>query len=356
MRSGCCTRRAHSIRSSAWYVYPLFARQDSQLTRTLYQNFTTFATPHLGVRQPLKGWYNYLINNLGARTLSESGRQLFTIDKFRDNNRPLLSVMAASDSIFMAGLRKFQRHTLYCNVVNDRAVSYYTAGISKTDPYDKQLDTLNVNHLPGWDGVILDPNEPYFTTSKDELTMPPKVSFGRKWAKRTPLILAGVTLLPLGVTAYLLSSVYHTCRSANRIKLHEAGRAGINIEEYRIPLWIREVRGEVERAYETLNVTQDQGHLENDEDGDDASLTSSDGNDRLQLERRKSLPAQPTLALTPDQFDMIDSLNTLPWRKYPVWIRENSHSHAVIVVRMDRDAYHEGRKVLEHWSTTEFLA
>ncbi|KAG7129083.1 Lipid droplet phospholipase 1 like protein [Verticillium longisporum] len=53
-------------------------------------NFTTFASPHLGVRTPLKGWHNHVWNVLGARTLSMSGRQLFTIDKFRDTGRPLL--------------------------------------------------------------------------------------------------------------------------------------------------------------------------------------------------------------------------------------------------------------------------
>ncbi|KAI9860649.1 MAG: hypothetical protein M1830_006222, partial [Pleopsidium flavum] len=36
-------------------------------------NFTTFATPHLGVRTPLLGFHNHLWNVLGARTLSMSG-------------------------------------------------------------------------------------------------------------------------------------------------------------------------------------------------------------------------------------------------------------------------------------------
>ncbi|KAG4278282.1 hypothetical protein FPRO04_13929 [Fusarium proliferatum] len=63
-------------------------------------NFTTLASPHLG-------------NVLGARTLSMSGRQLFTIDRFRDTNRPLLAVLADPDSIFMSGLKKFKRRTVH---------------------------------------------------------------------------------------------------------------------------------------------------------------------------------------------------------------------------------------------------
>lgn len=42
-------------------------------------NFTTFASPHLGVRTPLLGIPGRLWNVLGARTLSTSGRQLFTV-------------------------------------------------------------------------------------------------------------------------------------------------------------------------------------------------------------------------------------------------------------------------------------
>lgn len=87
-------------------------------------NFTTFVTPHLGVRTPLRGYQNHLWNVLGARTLSKSGRQLFMIDKFRGTERPLLSVLADPDSIFIAALRQFQRRSLYTNIVNDRYVGH----------------------------------------------------------------------------------------------------------------------------------------------------------------------------------------------------------------------------------------
>jgi pimeloyl-ACP methyl ester carboxylesterase len=83
-------------------------------------NFTTFASPHLGVRTPLTGYQNHLWNVLGARTLSTSGRQLFTIDNFRNTNRPLLSVLADPDSIFIHALARFRNRSLYANIINDR--------------------------------------------------------------------------------------------------------------------------------------------------------------------------------------------------------------------------------------------
>ncbi len=111
-------------------------------------NFTTFATPHLGVRTPLLGFHNHLWNVLGARTLSMSGRQLFTIDSFRGTGRPLLSVLADRDSIFIRALSKFKNRVLYTNIVNDRSAVYYTTGVSRIDPFTKP-DAVKINYLKG---------------------------------------------------------------------------------------------------------------------------------------------------------------------------------------------------------------
>lgn len=96
---------------------------------------------------------------MGARTLSASGRELFTIDKFRDTGRPLLEVLADPDSIFIKGLAKFERRTLYANIVNDRSAVYYTTGIAKSDPFT-HLDRVKLNYLEGYEDVILDPETP----------------------------------------------------------------------------------------------------------------------------------------------------------------------------------------------------
>ena len=52
-------------------------------------NFTTFATPHLGVRAPKLGYRTDTWNFLGSRTLSTSGQQMFLTDNFRDTGRPV---------------------------------------------------------------------------------------------------------------------------------------------------------------------------------------------------------------------------------------------------------------------------
>jgi hypothetical protein len=285
-----------------------------------------------------------------------SGRQLFIIDKFRDTGRPLLSVLADPKSIFMSGLCRFQRHSLYTNIVNDRSAVYYTTAIEKTDPY-KNIDSLNINFLDGFGDVILDPTDPFGPRRK----VPDPASFSSvtrssiMWLKRIPFMLALAIFVPVGVMTFLLNSVIQTVRSSSRIKLHENGKAGLDVHEYRVPLWITEMREEVEHAFEALNSSQNQEHLaigdDDDEDGDEVEEHRM----RMKRERRMSMPTQPTLALAPCQFEMIDALHSVRWRKYPVWIQKVRHSHAAMIVRMDRPAFSEGHVVLGHFVNEEFL-
>ncbi|KAK2045403.1 DUF676-domain-containing protein [Colletotrichum somersetense] len=320
-------------------------------------NFVTFATPHLGVRTPLRGWHNHLWNVLGARTLSMSGRQLFTIDNFRGTGRPLLAVLADPDSIFLAGLKRFKRRTLYTNIINDKSAVHYTTGIAKTDPYTN-LDRIKCNFVKGYEDVVLDPHHPVAPKPKvsGPTTLSSVAGTGWKWIQRVPFALALAIFVPIGVVAFLFSSVVQTVRSSKRIQLHEKGLAGVAIDEYRGPLWIKEIREEVEHVYETLNSSQDQEYLasETDEDLDDAEMDRST-TQLLARERRMSVPSQPTLALAPYQFQMIQNLDSVGWHKYPVWIHKDRHSHAAIIVRWEKKSFAEGHVVLKHWLNEEFI-
>ncbi|KAF7553876.1 hypothetical protein G7046_g6976 [Stylonectria norvegica] len=318
-------------------------------------NFTTFASPHLGVRSPLKGWHNHVWNVLGARTLSMSGRQLFTIDKFRDTDKPLLAVLADPSSIFISGLRKFKRRTLYANVANDRSVVYYTACIAKTDPYTDK-ENIKVNYVKGYENIILDPQNPVAPSPKirNPTTFSSVSKSAVAWLRRIPFFLTIAVFVPIGVLGFLVNSVIQTIRSSSRIKLHETGKAGVNVEEYRMPVWITEMRDEVEQAYEALNSSQSQDYLATETEDEDGDIDPEDRR-LLSRERRMSTPAQPTLALAPHQFEMVRNLDSLGWRKYPVWIHNIGHSHAAIIVRWEKPTFEEGHVVLKHYANEEFL-
>ncbi|KAI1362655.1 putative serine esterase-domain-containing protein [Xylaria arbuscula] len=314
-------------------------------------NFTTFATPHLGVRAALRGLYDKIWNRLGPRTLSESGRQLFIVDNFRDTGRPLLSILADPDSIFMTGLKKFKRRTLYSNVINDRTVVHYTSMITPTDPFT-DIAKVKVNFVQGYEDVILDQTNPAtpLPSVNPKPTIQSVATDGLAYIKNGPYVLALSIILPIGITAFLLNAVVQTVRSSRRIQLHETGKAGIQIDKYRMPLWIKEIQGTVEDVYENLNSSQKPAYLTSQ---DDAAFDST--LDMPDLERRQTESHVPTLALAPCQFDMITALNSAGWRKYPVWIHKVRHSHAAIIVRADKPTFSEGHIVLKHWLDGEFL-
>lgn len=348
------------------------------------KNFTAFASPFIGVRTPLHGWANNVWNTLGARTLSMSGRQLFGIDKFRDTGRPLLAVLADTNSIFIKGLAKFQRRTLYANITNDRSAVYYTTCIAKTDPYT-DLTKVRVNYVEGYEDIILDPEYPVEHIPPHKWKKDTFSEALNKSLYRIPFVMALVVFVPIGVLAFLVNSAIQTVRSSKRIALHENGQAGIDISEYRVPVLLNEIRGAVEDAYEGLNSSQHQEYLGSSDDDDseasepEASSASTplisesipfagldSGLDKararraserniLRHERKQSQPGQPTLALAPDQFEMITALDSIGWRKYPVYIHKNRHSHAAIIVRIDKESHTEGYIVLKHWLSEEFL-
>ncbi|KAF2822253.1 lipase/serine esteras-like protein [Ophiobolus disseminans] len=323
-------------------------------------NFTTFATPHLGVRTPLRGYHSHIWNILGARTLSMSGRQLFGIDTFRDTGRSLLAVLADPDSIFIKGLAQFQHRSLYANVVNDRTVTYYTAGISQTDPFVKP-ENVKLNYISGYQDVILDGEYP---VSPKEPEAPP--AFTQRLTTTTSTILGRVPIvafltvfIPIGTTLFLVNSAVQSFRSSQRIRLHEAGQAGVNIQQYRIGNMINAVRREAEDMFENVNNTQESDYLgagssevasptqpstpgikRHDTESEIGSIQEQKGNHALEF---------PTLALTQDQFKMIEALDTVGFKKHPVYIHNHRHSHAAIIVRMDKKSFDEGRVVIKHW-------
>jgi hypothetical protein len=337
-------------------------------------NFTTFVTPHLGVRTPLTGYSNHLWNVLGARTLSTSGRQLFTVDSFRNTGRPLLSVLADPQSVFISALAKFEHRSLYTNIVNDLTAVFYTTGISKCDPFTN-LSKVNLRYVKDYEPVILDPDHPVDRKSKSKLpTCYERFrDNGRTFLRRIPIYLALMVIVPIATIAFLINSGIQTFRSRRRIQLHETDHEGSGFGVYRIPYMVREMRVGLEDAFENMNSAQEQEYLpEGSEElaaaGDSTpsspflsradELLESEKSDTESLKKEsltsERLPDFPTLALTNDQFAMIKSLDDVGFRKYPVHITKSSHSHAAIIVRTPRSAFEEGKVVVKHWLDNEF--
>ncbi|KAJ5834931.1 hypothetical protein N7447_000957 [Penicillium robsamsonii] len=332
-------------------------------------NFTTFATPHVGVRAPLKGYKDRIFNVLGPKTISASGRQMWLVDSFRDTGRPLLGVMADPESIFITGLKKFRQRSTYANIVNDRSVLFYTSGLSKVDPF-RDLEDLNINYVEGYEDVIIDPDLHVLPPAERK----PETTAARFWRKLKsatiwiPLSLLLIVLAPVACTLFLINAGIQTIRSSKRIRMHEVGENGQRFGRYRVPVLIQDVQHAVEQALENVNAIQEPAYLSNSdtevsdtapEKSTRSSVSKSGRNDAESASARRSSTMEVStyfskLALTNEQFGIIDSLNAVGIRKYPVHIQKHYHSHAAIIVRTEKDGFREGKIVMKHWLDNEF--
>ncbi len=80
------------------------------------------------------------------------------------------------------------------------------------------------------------------------------------------------------------------------------------------------------------------------------SLTKSKVGSSVVEKSKGALAVQfPTLALTQEQFKMIEALDNVGFKKHPVFIHNHRHTHAAIIVRIDKKSFDEGRMVIKHW-------
>lgn len=325
-------------------------------------NFTTFASPHLGVRSQTKGFGGYFWNEVAARALSVSGRQMWCIDHFRDTGRPLLAVMAEPNSIFVRGLKKFKNKSLYANTLNDRSVPYYTARITSVDPFVDQ-DAVDVHYLEGEDDrVLLDPEHPVSPRTNmqkpgslyERFQMVPQ----RTW-NNIPFYALLTVMLPIGVTVMLVNSGYQTYKSAKRIQLHEQGKAAVNPRKYRIPM-LEETQALQDHTVERLIGTQPEAYLPTPPPESSTTTPASSASTAVPADGlaeavgrhdpEKGARPFPTLALTDEQFGMIKHLDEVGFVKYPAHIQKVRHTHAAIIVRMSKKSFSEGEVVVSHWA------
>jgi hypothetical protein len=337
-----------------------------------------------------------------------SGRQLFLIDSHQDADRPLISLLAQPGSVFIKGLAAFKHRSLYANIVNDRNAAYYTTCISPIDPF-VDLDAIDIKYEPGYEPVIVD-GETFVThgleshdrqSSNGSLqssskgsssSASPSLLTTRSGANKTsqrqatsqvlsmftaiPSYVLIAAVFPFAVLIYFSNSAFQSARSSARIRAHHAGRAGIQPGLYSIPLALDNVQRTTDSMYAKMGNSLPEAELSQSDDteSDDAeseesqdeattaaskkSTTTISSKTRTQHQAKgststnskRSVSGFPTLALTPEQFAMIESLDAVGFEKYPVHIHLHKHSHAAIIARKPKKAWAEGKVVARHWT------
>ncbi|KAK9323193.1 putative serine esterase-domain-containing protein [Lipomyces orientalis] len=332
-------------------------------------NFTTFCTPHVGVRAPGKDLPTALFNTLVPRTISATGRQLFMLDKFSTSSMPLMCFLADKSSIFYHALTLFPNRALYANIVNDRRTSWFTAAISHTDPF-LDLHSVKLNPLPGYGPTILDVSHPVTRKSLSEMQQDVTYSVhdplsdvsgvgltvGVRARAKQLTILPGLFkslivmiinlffVSPVWVLAFLISGTIQTFYSSRRLReFHTKKKGRYGMDEFRLLRLDEQVEDVVDTVlgdfipYGISHSLVDNLVGESDEE--------SDSDEKIL--RHFHLPP---LDLTEDQNRMIRSLNSLDWRKFPVHITKTKAAHAAVIVRhMDWNGFEEGEVVVSHW-------
>ncbi|RDW86805.1 uncharacterized protein DSM5745_03447 [Aspergillus mulundensis] len=361
---------------SRYAIGLLFARGWLDNDKLEPVNFTTFASPHLGARAPVRGAQNLLFNGLGSRTISTSGKQMFLADTFQDTGKPLLSALADPNNIFIEGLKRFKHRCVYGNVVNDRTTAFYTTTFSSEDHF-RDLGNMNINYLEGYAPVVIDPDVYKLPIAelKERPPFPSRIWQSiRNFFSKLPFWLFFCLILVIAIPIFLVYSVRETFRSRERIREHEQG-TGNTFRSYRVPRGLRRIQTAMDEVFENAAARQDpdyippsaapadlesqaESSIDKSETLDDSppgtSPAENSTDNTTKVKKARCGEKSPTLALTPDQFSMIKSLNAVGFRKYPVYIHNHERTHAAIVVRVDDPGYAEGHTVIKQWLDQEF--
>ena len=313
-------------------------------------NFHTFACPHLGVKTPLQGPHSRAWNMFGGNTLSTSGRQLFLIDSFRDSKQPLLSIMTKPNSIFLKALSSFNNLVLYANVINDRSSPYYTSAFSKTDPF-ADPDLVKIEYLEGYEPVIVkSPSAVSKNLSRNDTFPSNLIRSSKNFFSTLPWIAALTIITPFALTAFVVNAGIQHIRSNQRIRLHESNISDNGFGIYRIPLML-------EHAATAAGGQSNQiGTINGEQSSNKEPSRSKDADNEMEKYGKSAqshsrlLSQFENLALAPEQFEMIENLDRVGFKKFPVFIHKVRHTHAAIIVRSERRwGFDEGRLIVKHW-------
>lgn len=316
--------------------------------------------------------------------------------------------MAEKETNFYQGLSLFANKILYANVVNDRTTAFYTSGISHVDPF-ADLSVVKIKYLQSYSPVVIDTDDMVSPAAAQEANDGISTnSRMNKLHKVTNFPVIFSFILPVVVLIFLANGFIQNVFSSRRIRLH------LSKEGYRsLPLWAEQLLQEAEGAaldnphgldeqqqpllagspnegsgehiqdslerhpvstHQSREIEADDFpflHLQPPEASSDTPVTpgelrtdsASPSITKKEEETCRDVIKNgfscqmdfPPLALLPTQFQMARNLNKLGWRKFPVFIHDDWHSHAQIISRNPNiTRSYEGKVVIAHWINEEF--
>ncbi|KAI5970428.1 hypothetical protein CANMA_000479 [Candida margitis] len=307
-------------------------------------NFVTFCTPHVGVSKPhTQNLSVRLYNNIAPHFLAITGSQFFLKDKIGEFNKPLLVWMADPKSAFYLALKSFKYKALYANVVNDKRCSWFTASISLTDPvnssYNKLPQNIVAEYIKGYEPNVIDASKPFFYEKKsNEQTYDNSSPRGWFWKTLNWCKLIGTIAIyaPIMGLSFLVSSIYQRFRTSNRLRdfHNEKSNNLSHLYEYD----------------ETTSLLT--GFTNKLEDEQDTIVEDMYG--AMSWKVSHSSLNFPPITLDESQKYIVERLNGLGWKKYPVILRHTPSTHAGAIVRHADPNFDEGKVIVRHFIENVF--
>ncbi|KAJ6518780.1 DUF676-domain-containing protein [Mycena sanguinolenta] len=331
-------------------------------------NFTTFATPHLGLpRYP--SWFSSIASVIGPKLLSRTGEQFYCADQWSAKGRPLLEVMADPDRIFYQALAAFGTIRIYANSINDRTVPYVTAAIEVDDPFA----TLEAS------GMEIEMNEQYTRLIKSYSVPPvpppatPKPTvLSPAWFRgfrptrpmlppflqfRFPFNIAMYIMLPFLIPVFFSLALVRLSLAARssraRIRLLEKDASSTQ----KLAHILTQLEKQVEHA--VVDLIDDDAHAGDSPAGAvDPESAPLEETPLLEGSRgRSSEPQQALPMLTPTQRRIAVWLNRLPLKKERTYFPNVMNSHALIICRDVKNfqSHRQGESVVRNWADSFIL-
>lgn len=285
--------------------------------------FTTFCTPHVGVVVLSERWTARAFNGIGSISMASTSKQLFLTDRYSDTGGQLLLYMSDPKGPFYQALKQFETVSLYANVVNDHRCEYYTAGISSVDPFQGRTRHIRGPFVEGYKPTVLELGDTKLMFEENDTEEPKRAPLLASIGYYSVAMAKVMFVIPLWFVAFALNATYQNVVSSFR---QRAFRKQGWMDEVDMGPSITERLEEgaddvVESMYRAVT------------DAETASV--EDEPQKLQLDTT--------------QLTIIDRLNTLNWRKYPVHITKHSHAHAAVLIRYKSAGFSEGKVVVKHW-------
>ncbi|KAI0741678.1 DUF676-domain-containing protein [Daedaleopsis nitida] len=332
-------------------------------------NFNTIATPHIGLpRYPTV--ISSIFAYLGPKLLSRTGEQFYVVDKWSQNGRPLLEVMADPNRIFYQALTLFNQVRIYANAINDVTVPYVTAAIEQEDTFaDYPHNGIQIELDEHYSPIIKDftrsanatpPEKPrpltaqWFKSLKsDRPIFPPALQF--RFPFNVLLLIITPVLIPLILSLVVgrLALASHASRS--RIKLLEKDQSNTERLVHILGRLEREMEGVVVDMFDSPGVSDAESPEPAFYPPASEQSRSQAGSKESSVSAPKSSagePAPKAVTLSDAQRRIVTWLNTLPGlKKELAFIHPVRNAHAVVISRDVKrfPGHKQGEGVIRHW-------